>query len=491
MRCTAARTHLLARFEEFRRKGLFTDGWYNVGEKEERVHKLVLARSSLFFAQAFQVISDEKLPVVLNLANKFDDIVTFMYTGSLNVSKGRDTGFLQLYAMACFYGVEDLAAMMKDAIDLELLGSEKWVGDREAVLDWLAGCRIVSEDIDDYPPELEPVIREAKRRAQESQMTFIDRLLENWEYYVTEALDHLCQAVTPFLLAKAIQESGMPDEKIIELIDRYTQDLVQSDEMSYFQDLVDWSKPGKFRLFTRSKLDWVAPKLGRAPLSELLTVRRETIRALTKEVQTIRSQKKPRPVTRWFLFQWCGEIGAANQVQRLPPVPILDYIGTLGSLVQPLDVVTFGFIRPDCSSSLGQREHDRSFCEDTLFNRIRQPTARYFAADPLGAPKDFRIGMSFNRFQLRVDVVELFLHPKQTLDESACLVCHGMKEKSAAWQVEGSRSDPQVVRFTQTSSIAPLVSIVISFAPEASDNPYPLIVRANRLEVTGRFVPYT
>ena len=484
--CTA-RKHLATRFEEFRRKCLFTDGWYTVGQKEVRVHKLVLARSSLFFAQAFQVISDEKLPVVMNLANKFDDIVTFMYTGSLTVPNIKDSGFLHLYAMACFYGVEDLAAMMRDAIDIELLGNEKWVGDRDILLDWLAGCRIVLGDIDNRT-ELEPVIREARQRGEELQMIFIDRLLENWDYYVTESLDRLCKAVTPFLLAKAIQRKGMPDDKIIELIDRYTQDLVQGDELSYFQDLVDWSEPGKFRLFTQSKLEWLAPKLARNPISELLTVRRQTIQALAKEVKTIKSQKKPRPVTRWFLFQWCDEIGAANKVQRLPAVPILDYMGTLGRLVQPLDVVTFGFVTPHCSSSLGQRNVDETFCEDTLFNRSIQH--RYFTANPLGAPKDFRIGMSFNRFQLRVDTVELFLPPKQKFDDSACLICQGMKEKSAAWQIEGSRSDPQVVRFTQTSSITPLVSVVISFAPEACESPYPLIVRANRLEVTGRFVPY-
>lgn len=475
----SGRVRLEEHFDEFRKNRFFVDAWYRSSDGDSHVHKLLLARRSSFFSRAFQRVQVTELPVVLNISNRFDAIIEFIYTNRLSLERYNATELIEIYILACFYGVDNITSLLRDAITAEFLTSKHLQDKPEQILEWVQVYR--SQNVTNTLEQLQSLIQEREEIVAESQLMFLDFIVTNWDYLSSGFLPRICQTLPTRLFAHVVRKVCNSNETVVELVDQFFEGLKSSDDrvVSEFDGLIDWSIPNAYRVFTKGALGWVRPEISRKELCDLLAARRRTIAAMRQEVNKLKTVTK---ASRWYVSHWCEQVRDASGLEKLPSVRLMEFVSTLGGAITRRDFSLYGFVRGQGSQALGKKEHGM-FCADVLFDGSSSEE-RYFASDPLLPHSEFQISFEFCSFAFRVESIQLSL--VKDLDESVEFVCAGAKGGSTMWHAKGTRPDSNTIEFIPSRKVG-ITSATISFSPKTQKIQTVIVVRAKRLEVIGTF----
>lgn len=162
-------------------------------------------------------------------------------------------------------------------------------------------------------------------------------------------LNDLFLVSDPYLIAATFKEpsfSTISDDEKLSLIDKYAEfhicSLNSSERESLFS-IFNWPDIKNKSVITkiaRHNCDWLPFSVYRSMSSEILTIRRQSLKSFSSEISKIQSNS----ISRWYPFSWLSEIRESVLATSSPTVSLVHMISTLGNEVNPLNPHTYNLI---------------------------------------------------------------------------------------------------------------------------------------------------
>jgi len=313
----------MSKYDEFYRKGLFTDFEIDFGEGNiKKCHKVVLA----FHSNYFRAFNGNIVHIEKEIMDIFLNIIDFIYTGKLNIESESIIRYLHVSKRFDF---GSLLAILNN----KLLQMVKINNVMSFVHD------MCEYDMFDEASQFIPLISISIDKKDIKHMK---------EYY---------DSMYPLLFYRVIKDMNMPEAKLIEYLESYTKHrgYLNDVEKEHFTSLIDLDKPDSYLIAVNFDCLWMTDNYYLRFLNMIMNNRRNSI-------QRLASKQVDQPVvSRWYFFSWLTQIAQSTSIVDYPLVNSIEMITTLGGLCSSFNPIPYNLISVKALNSLNESPSNSSY----------------------------------------------------------------------------------------------------------------------------------
>ena len=380
----------------FRKDGKFLDVVLISGNKKYEAHRIVLAMNSSWFYEYFdqrkeieKLEPNQKMVIDLpcNPCDCFSVVLDSIYTGKLELTPKNAPS---IYKIVEFYGISKYVEPLKNYISKTISESTvlfyanqfikyEMFEQASILTHFIAKCihaifdqpntshrvtlKAIYENVNDGRVFAEALNDKKLRELTKEE---IDAKLERrynkaLKIYNEKKEEKNDQKPNEVAYNKRI--TFLTEDQKVSIVDEYVGDRrMNEEEREALAKVADWEKEDSYKYLVHYKCDWLPARISRELIKKILVIRKNSLDAFSKQSETALD-----PVSRWYPFSWITSIAETDETLSTPVVKIIDFISTLGGVVNEFNPQEYGFINPEEEGTILGVQHYKRFLVKNIF----------------------------------------------------------------------------------------------------------------------------
>ena len=293
-----------------------------------KCHKIFLSHSSTYFHDLLKKSDSDTINIDFNPGGQLFTVIEALYYGGISLDYNDPLSITDTLLICNYYGIKNLLSYIQEVFNQAI--------SKDTALVMCKRC--------------------LQYNGYDYALICVPTIAENFEIYLKANI--LFDYINGPILAAILKHPTikLTDDEKFSIIDGYNAlyPITDDQEKASLSNIFNWNNPQRILWLVNHKCDWLPLKISRPLYREILQLRRKGIDVYNTEIQSKSidlSNNQPN-LSRWYIFYWLTKIAKCEFVtsEKAPAkknyvkdVDIIQFMRTLGGLIEFLDIFNYGF----------------------------------------------------------------------------------------------------------------------------------------------------